>query len=61
MKVENEVVKNKKTNLEKFIEERIVKNATFFTNEEIQYIKNNDKITLKIYLLGILDSKNKKD
>lgn len=49
--VENEVMK-----LDELLEGRIKENIKMFSREELEILKNNKNILLKIYLLGMLDS-----
>ncbi len=42
--------------LNEFIKERIKENIKMFSREELEILKNNKNILLKIYLLGMLDS-----
>lgn len=60
MKVEKNFVENEvmnELNIDDFINERIKENKALFTKEELEIIKNNIKLTNKIYLFGILDGK----
>lgn len=50
--VENEII-NAKRNLE----ERIEQNRNLFTKDELIIIDKNDIITIKIYLLGLIDGR----
>ena len=43
--------------LDSFIEKRIKENEELFTKEELQWIRENEKGTCKIYLLGAVNSK----
>lgn len=43
--------------LSKFFNERIQKNSFLFTKEELKYISSHRKCVEKIYLLGLIDSK----
>ena len=54
--VMKDVVEGEVMNLEKVIEKRISKNIKIFSKEELEMLKNNKNILLKIYLLGMLDS-----
>lgn len=47
-----DVVEGEVMNLEK----RISENIKIFSKEELEMLKNNKNILLKIYLLGMLDS-----
>ncbi len=51
-----DVVEGEVMNLEKVIEKRISENIKIFSKEELEMLKNNKNILLKIYLLGMLDS-----
>lgn len=51
-----DVVENEVINLEEFLEKRIKENIKMFSREELEILKNNKNILLKIYLLGMLDS-----
>lgn len=51
-----EVVLNDVMNLEELLERRIEENIKMFSREELEILKNNKNILLKIYLLGMLDS-----
>ena len=44
--------------MEKIIVERIEKNKSVFTEEELLQIKNNYGILIKVYVLGLIDGKN---
>lgn len=56
--VEKDVVENEtKTNLEKFIKERVNKNGKIFNENETKVIFANIKLISKVYLLGLLDNK----
>ncbi len=52
----NVVLDEVKTDLEKFINERIEENKDIFTNKELKIIESNDLLAKKIYILGIADS-----
>ena len=55
-KVIKDIKERKIMNLEKVIEKRISENIKIFSKEELEMLKNNKNILLKIYLLGMLDS-----
>ena len=57
MKEINWKVKNKRIDLEKFIEERIKENNDLFTKEEKKIILLNNTLISKLYLIGLLDGK----
>lgn len=57
MKEINWKVKNKRIDLEKFIEERIKENKDLFTKEEKKIILLNNTLISKLYLIGLLDGK----
>lgn len=40
---------------EKIIEERIKKNRNLYSKSELKFIKENDKLIKKTYLLGLID------
>ena len=44
--------------MENLIVERIEENKNIFSEEELLQIKNNCSILVKVYVLGLLDSKN---
>lgn len=43
--------------VEEIVKERITNNLKIFNEKELQVIKNNVNIVMKIYLLGIIDTK----
>lgn len=55
--MENDVVENEIINAKRNLEERIEQNRGLFTKDELIIIDKNDIITLKIYLLGLIDGR----
>ena len=44
--------------LKEIVKERVKENEKLFTEEELNFIKNNSKIIKKIYLLGLINGKS---
>lgn len=56
-KMEDIILERKnELNLKAFVNERIIKNAILFSEEELSVIKNNSILVEKLYILGILDN-----
>lgn len=56
-KMENVVLERKnELNLKMLVNERIIKNANLFSEEELSIIKDNSNLIEKLYLLGMLDN-----
>lgn len=45
-------------NIESLLIERIKENKELFNEEELTFLKNNIKITKKIYLLGVINGRD---
>lgn len=52
-----DVVENEIINAKRNLEERIEQNRDLFTKDELIIIDKNDIITIKIYLLGLIDGR----
>ena len=52
-----DVVENEIINAKRNLEERIEQNRNLFTKDELIIIDKNDIITIKIYLLGLIDGR----
>lgn len=52
-----DVVLNEEFNWSKFVERRVKENKKLFTEEEMKKILQDNQLTSKLYLLGILDIK----
>ena len=52
-----DVVENEIINAKRNLEERIEQNRDLFTKDELIIIDKNDIITIKIYLLGLIDER----
>ena len=50
-----DVILNKKINVESFVSERLKENENLFTEEELEIIKSNNVLIEKVYALGMLD------
>ena len=55
-KEEKVIEERERTDLEKFIGERLEKNKSIFTSEELRIIKSNDSLIKKVYILAMSDS-----
>lgn len=51
-----DVVLNKKINVESFVSERLKENKDLFTEEELKIIKGNNLLAEKVYILGMFDN-----
>lgn len=49
--------KNGIRNLNEFVQKRVEENEKLFTKDELKLIRDNKTIFKKIYLLGLVDSK----
>ena len=52
-----DVVENEIINAKRNLEERIEQNRNLFTKDELIIIDKNGIITIKIYLLGLIDGR----